>query len=76
MQAAGWLLPTYRADAQPIVPIEWVQAASEDIIETVVHLGPPVVPLQDQTPGTRIVASKALRAISGVKGASVARADE
>ena len=25
---------TYRADAQPIAPIEWVQAASEEIIET------------------------------------------
>ncbi len=41
---------TYRADAPPIVPIEWVQAASQEVIETVVHLAPPVVPLQDQSP--------------------------
>ena len=42
---------TYRVDAQPIAPIEWVKAASEEVIETAVHLARPVVPLQDQAPG-------------------------
>ena len=41
---------TYRVDAQPISPIEWVQAASPDVIEILTYVPSPAAPLKDQTP--------------------------
>ena len=41
---------TYRVDAPPIVPIEWVRAATEEVVEIVTYVPSPAAPLQDQTP--------------------------
>ena len=58
---------TYRVDAQPIVPIEWVQAASEDSRRDPWCIWRrQLCRCKTSRPSTRIVASKALRAISGV----------
>jgi hypothetical protein len=41
---------TYRVDAPPIVPIEWVRAATEEVVEIVTYVPSPAAPLKDQTP--------------------------
>jgi hypothetical protein len=41
---------TYRVDAQPIDPIVWVRAASEEVVEILTYLPSTAAPLKDLTP--------------------------